>query len=194
MRWLLSKLIIVACLVFGFFNYWVYFNGDKPPFLMIRDAAANFSWDKIFWGSVPSFALPQKIPSAISALGEKLNSGSVDAAKTLEDESAEAIKVYKWVDASGVINYAQNQPEGVSAQVLAVYRNTNILQSQAVVSPKTQPKKESDELKAAALPTESPMSPMQIKTLFDDAYKVRAQMESHNQGLEQIINANVKPK
>ncbi len=194
MRWCLGKVFVVACLVFGFFNYWVYLNGGRPPFLTLRDAVAGLNLQdvKTLRHSLPDFTLLNvSLPKvtfpkmALPSMGESLNS------KNSNENSDAVVEVYKWVDAKGVINYAQKKPEGVNAQVLAVYRETNILQSQAKDIQKPQAPESKSAANVMPLSIEGSISPLQIKTVFDDAKKVKAQMEAHNKILEQILNSNV---
>ncbi|MDZ7925215.1 MAG: DUF4124 domain-containing protein [Marinagarivorans sp.] len=201
MRWVLRKVIVVLCLAFGFVNYWVYLNGGKPPFLIVRDAVAGFWWHNLkpslaSWRmpnlSVPDIGMPEITLPRLTAPDFNVD-GSASGA-----QNSNLIEVYKWVDAQGVINYAQKKPEGVNVDVLVVYRDTNILQSQAVASPKSQPQHKTHQTKikeeGASLPPEKSLSPAQMENLFEDTYKVRAQMEAHNQALENIINNNLGGK
>lgn len=170
MKWLIMKLIMILCIGFGILNYSVYLTTGKSPL-------SNISFTLPSMPSFSNFKMPElNVPSIGDVTGE----------------SATPVKVYKWVDNNGVINYSQEKPDEMIAKAanvkeLMVDPNTNVVQADKLPEPEPAPEPEKPKAAPATQVSLLP-SPQNVKKLIEDAKGVQGLMDARTEALNKAVD------
>jgi hypothetical protein len=168
---LLFKALMMTVIMFAIVNY-----------------AAYLQTGRSLW---PYFA--DKISARLADLKKDAGETLDSVQETAAPGSAKQI-IYKWTDTDGVLQYtSEPPPEGMSAEIVKVDPNANLMQ--AVKAPEPEPEPVSV-ASAPAAPGKTPAgpdipfpyTPEQIKKTMDDARNVQQMMNDKAEKQQQIMD------
>ncbi|HEX5055705.1 MAG TPA: DUF4124 domain-containing protein [Gammaproteobacteria bacterium] len=173
MRRLVLKAVMMTVVIFGAVNYMAYLQTGRS-------------------------LLPLWFDKTLARLSGFKESATKVLDSVKEEAPHEAVVsqvIYKWTDAEGVLQYTNTPPpEGVSAEVVKVDPNANLIQAVPVPG-----QEESAPVPVADAPANKevpeapqapfPYSPEQIKKTMDDAKKAQQMMNEKMEKQKQILDS-----
>ncbi len=175
MKGLWVKLIMLGCIGVGIIHYMIYIKTGSSPL-----KGLHMTWPAMPWLADFSFS-DLSLPEIRPTLTDQLT-----------DEEAQAAKVYKWVDAQGVINYTEYKPDEITAKALNITElmvdpNTNIIQAGIIQAEAASSAASSQAIKAAPTPAVTLLpDPHNVKKLINDAKGVQALMDARAEQFKHV--------
>lgn len=124
-KWAFKSVLMMA-LMLGVSSYLLYLRTGHTPWSLL---GIN-SWSQAGERVAPDIdvdRLAQKVGLSL----QSATSAAKEAAGNLtaSGDSAEAVQVYKWVDAQGVTHFSETPPQGVESTLITLGANINVIPS-----------------------------------------------------------------
>lgn len=123
MKKAIIKSFMVAFILIGLANYFIYLQTGQLPFKKFKESLPEVSMPKL---SMPKLSMPSMEELNPAGIIEKISAG--EGAELLPSNQT---KIHKWVDDKGVVHYSETPPDNTQTEQMLIDADTNLVKGLA---------------------------------------------------------------